>query len=390
MAGHNNKVKLTVNAIKAVKDRGEDIILWDTEINGFGVKVSPKGRCSFFLYYRTIENVQRKFGIGVYPATKPEEARRIALLRKAEVSAGGDPSGDRKSSRAGAGTGTITEYFEPFLKSKAHLSSKGEMERVFRKDILPAIGSKRIESVTKQDVTALLDRVQKRAPVVARQVRAHLSSFYGWALPRLPNGAINPVLGAVKIPAPAARERELTEEELRALWSVLGTERAPWKDAIRLMILSGQRREEVLGADWREIDLAKATWTIPTKRVKNKKTQIVPLAPAVVGLFEATSHRVGRVFPKTSQTSRPAARIRAKLEAHLGRPVDRWRWHDFRRTVATGMQRLGVRLEVTEAVLNHIGGSRSGVVGIYQVHDWAEEKRAALDAWAREVSRIVG
>lgn len=384
----HNKVKLTVHTIKAVRPASRDVVLWDTEINGFGLKVTPLGRLSFFFYYRTLKGVQRRPAIGVYPAMKPEQARQIALVLKAEVSAGGDPSGERQARRATAGQDTVAELAESFLKAKSHLKSIGEIERIFRKDILPAIGGKRAEDVKRSDVTKLLDRIENRAPVMAKQVRAHLSSFYGWVLPRLSDNAVNPVSGAVKISTPAARDRVLTEEELRALWIVLETEPTPWKDAIRLMILTGQRVNEVLKADWNEVDLDEARWTIPAKRAKNNKAHIVPLSPAVMNLLQATPYRSGRVFPKTSQTSRPAARIKAKLTALLAHPVERWVWHDLRRTMATGMQRLGVRFEVTEAALNHIGGTKSGVAGVYQRHDWADEKREAFEAWGEDVRRI--
>ena len=157
-----------------------------------------------------------------------------------------------------------------------------------------------------------------------------------------------------------------------------------------MMILTGQRRTEVLEADWSEVDLINGEWIIPAARAKNKKAHIVPLAQEAVTLLKALPHRVGRLFPGTGQTTRPAKRIRAAVAKLLARPVERWVWHDIRRTVATGMQRLGVRLEVTEAVLNHVSGSKAGVAGIYQVHDWADEKRAALEAWNHEVSRILG
>jgi integrase len=151
------------------------------------------------------------------------------------------------------------------------------------------------------------------------------------------------------------------------------------------MIFTGQRREEVLAADWSEFDLSARSWTIPADRAKNGKAHLVPLSSPVLKLLESLPTRTGRLFPTgTTATSKAAARIR---EAMPGVPD--WRWHDIRRTVATGMQKIGVRLEVTEAVLNHTSGSRAGIVGVYQRHDWAKEKTAALGKWAREVSKIV-
>jgi integrase len=162
-------------------------------------------------------------------------------------------------------------------------------------------------------------------------------------------------------------------------------EREPWRTALKLLILTGQRREEVLSADWKEFDLQKKVWTIPASRAKNEKAHLVPLSPAVIKLLKQLPNRTGRLFPKgTGIVSRAAKRIRKAMC-----DVPHWTWHDLRRTVATGLQRLDVRLEVTEAILNHVSGSRAGIVGVYQRHDWADEKREALDKWANAVAQLI-
>jgi integrase len=235
--------------------------------------------------------------------------------------------------------------------------------------------------------------------VQARLTAAALSSFYTWALPRLDRLPANPVKGAGRPPVPAARERVLSEAELRALWKASDAEPFPWRAAIKLLILTGQRRNEVFEADRAEFDFAERTWTIPAHRAKNGKAHIVPLSDAALAVLETVPEIVGKdkLFPSHSGKSergpsgfsKPMARLRDAVEKGLGAPVEDWRIHDVRRTMATGMQRLGVRLEVTEAVLNHVSGSNAGIVGVYQRHDWKEEKRHALDAWAAEVERIV-
>jgi integrase len=221
---------------------------------------------------------------------------------------------------------------------------------------------------------------------VANAVRRQLSAFYTWALPRLPDGINNPVQSAAKVTALAKRDRVLSDAELARLWQVLEGEREPWRSALRLLVLTGQRREEVLGADWSEFDVKGGVWTIPAARTKNKMTHIVPLNPAAISLLAGLEGAPGRLFPKgTGLAGRAAARIREAM----GSETPHWRWHDIRRTVATGLQRIGVRLEVTEAILNHKSGSQSGIVAVYQLHDWADEKRVALDLWGQEVERLV-
>jgi integrase len=160
---------------------------------------------------------------------------------------------------------------------------------------------------------------------------------------------------------------------------------------------------------WDEVDLVARTWTLPASRTKNKRTHEIPLSDSAVEILGAVARvegKAGFVFSTTGRTSVSgfscakaaidAAMLeimRADAEARGndsdGVKVAPWIIHDLRRTVATNLQRLGVKLEVTEAVLNHVSGSRSGIIGVYQRHTWADEKRAALDAWSRRLSEIV-
>jgi integrase len=189
----------------------------------------------------------------------------------------------------------------------------------------------------------------------------------------------------------------LTEAEIGALWHVLDGEGHPFGPAIKLLLLTGQRRNEVFEAERSEFDLDKRLWTIPAARAKNGVAHFVPLSnPAlalVKGLLE--HDRGDKLIPARgnweagpSGFSKAMTRLRAGLEECVGEPVPHWTLHDLRRTMATGLQRLGVRLEVTEAALNHLSGARSGIVGVYQRHNYFDEKGAALKLWAAEVVRL--
>jgi integrase len=386
------KFKLTKTAIAKLAPAERDLIVWDELVKGLGLKVTPTGKKTFFLYYRTLDHTQRKPRIGDFPEIGPEQARDIAKDWLAAVRAGKDPSSERKAKRKARGSGTVSDYFEDYKTAKSELRSIGEITRIFERDILPTIGKERAEHVTRGQVSRLLDSLGKRSRSTASNARKRLSAFYAWTLPRLPDGAGNPVLGAVRPSAPPARERVLGDSELRSLWRVLENEADPWRTGLRLLILTGQRRGEVFEADWKEFDLTSRVWSIPAARTKNGKTHLVPLSPAALKLLGPVVGK-GKVFPgaATGQRaySRAARRVRTALEKELNEAVAPWSWHDIRRTVATGMQRLGVRLEVTEAVLNHISGSRAGIVGVYQRYNWADEKRAALDAWAGHVERVI-
>jgi integrase len=213
-----------------------------------------------------------------------------------------------------------------------------------------------------------------------------------------------------KPPAPPAREHVLSDIEVQLFWQATPKLSAPFDSFARILLLTGQRRSEVAGMAWAELDRASATWTIPKARAKNKAANIVPLSAPVMAELDALAVKVwggnwpdgkriwpidGLVLTTTGKTPISGlSKAKAKLDTEMvklagQRPVEPWRFHDIRRTVATSMQRLGVRLEVTEAALHHLSGSRAGIVGVYQRHDWKDEKRAALEAWAARVEAIV-
>jgi integrase len=241
------------------------------------------------------------------------------------------------------------------------------------------------------------DGIAQQTPVMARNVLSYFSAFYTWALPRLDRLPGNPCRDAGRPPKPKARERVLSDAEIGALWHVLEEEGEPFGPAIKLLLLTGQRRNEVFEAERSEFDLAKKLWTVPASRAKNGVAHLVPMPPAVLEVVKTLNgHDRGvKLIPARgnwnagpSGFSKAMSRIRLKLEGRIGEPVPHWTLHDLRRTMATGLQRLGVRLEVTEAVLNHLSGARSGIVGVYQRHHYYDEKRLALDAWSREVRKL--
>jgi integrase len=207
----------------------------------------------------------------------------------------------------------------------------------------------------------------------------------------------SPLEGVEPPPPLPARERVLSRQEIALIWRGCDELGFPFGDLYRLLLLTGQRREEVASLDWRELDRRTRQWALPSTRSKNKKAHLVPLsAPAIAILDEvgggAEWPRAGFVFSTTRKTP-PSGFSKAKrrLDEYLQRAgqglrsPEPWRIHDIRRTVATGLQQLGVRFEVTEAVLNHLSGAKSGIAGVYQRYDWQDEKRAALDAWGSYV-----
>ena len=177
---------------------------------------------------------------------------------------------------------------------------------------------------------------------------------------------------------------------MRAVWNACDNFNPAFAGVIRMMALTGQRRGEVSGMKWSELSDDGKTWTIPGSRTKNKQTHVVPLSPAARALI-GTRDSENRVFVFTANGRNAVAGF-SKVKVAIDAVVqfkEEWRWHDIRRTVATGLQKLGVQLPVTEAILNHVSGSRSGIVGLYQRHDYADEKRVALERWAAHVDALI-
>ncbi|WP_296164701.1 site-specific integrase [uncultured Brevundimonas sp.] len=394
-------VGLTDAKIQGLKAPGTGRIeVADKVVSGLRIRVGTSGAKTFIVRKRIggrIANVtvgrfhDQRFNLA--------DARRKARTLLNDIEGGGDPRSETRK-KTGAGAGTVRALFEDYKKAKASKRSISEIERIFNKYVLPEIGDRLADSVSRADVTRLIDGVAtggaKPTPVMARAVAAQLSAFYSWAMPRLHRLEVNPCRDAGKPDKPKARERVLSNDELKSLWTVLDGEGLPWGPSVKLLILTGQRRDEVFSADRAEFDLKAQLWVIPGERAKNGKAHLVPLSAAAVELIEAVPELDGsaKLFPSRSDPKRGAsgfskalARITAQIVQKLG-PIDHFTLHDLRRTMATGLQRLGVRLEVTEAVLNHVAGTRGGLVGVYQRHEFLDEKRHALDAWAAEVERI--
>lgn len=235
--------------------------------------------------------------------------------------------------------------------------------------------------------------------MMANRVFAALRRFFGWAVER---GVIeaSPMAG-LKPPSPeVSRDRVLTDRELIAVWKAAGETGYPFGPAVRLLILTGQRRAEVLEAEWNEFDLKAGTWTIPRERSKNDIAHVIHLSAKAIEIVEslpkiADGAQVGFLFTTNGETpfsgiSKAFDRLNTAAAKHMPdkKPIPPWRLHDLRRTFASGCARLGIPIHVVEKALNHSSGTFSGVVGVYQRHDFAAERRDAMKAWAGHITRL--
>lgn len=369
----------------------------DSVVPGLRVRIGVSGTKSFILRKR-VAGKWRNVTLGRYSERFTlAAARKKARVLLSDTEFKADPVAVLPKPRRYQPAGhTVRALWPDYKAAKAHLRKLREVERVFKRHILPEFGDRAADGITRAEITRFIDEIARRAPGMARRILAYFSSFYGWALPRLDRLPGNPCRDAGRPPRPKSRERVLSEREIGLLWHILEREGVPFGPAIQLLLLTGQRRNEVFSADCAEFDLQTGVWTIPAERAKNGVVHLVPLPPPVSAIVKQLARTEGgKLFPARGNSeagpsgfSRAMARIRAALEEQVGADVPHWTLHDLRRTLATGLQRLGVRLEVTEAVLNHLSGSRAGIVGVYQRHHYFDEKRAALAGWCKEVKRL--
>lgn len=369
----------------------------DSDVPGLRVRIGASGAKTFILRKRVGGKI-RNITVGRYsPRFGLADARRKARSLISDLEAGkAAPAPSRVSSTT---AGTIRSMMPRYLRSKEQLRSFHDLKSVVNKYILPGLGDRFADSVTRGEISKFIAEIAETHPTRARNVLAQLSAFYSWALPQLDGLPANPCRDAGRPPKPVARDRVLSDLELAALWQVADGESLPWGPALKLLMLTGARRSEVFEADKAEIDIKAKEWVIPADRAKNGLPHIVPLSVEALTVIKAipASDKSPKLFPAmgnpkngASGHSRALARFRRSLDEAMKRDgCERWTLHDIRRTVATGLQRLGVRFEVTEAVLNHISGAKGGIAGVYQRHDWKVEKRRALDAWAKHVTALV-
>ena len=234
--------------------------------------------------------------------------------------------------------------------------------------------------------------------VSANRVLAHLSAFFNWAV-RRDVIETNPASNVARTVKEVGRERFLSDEEIKLFWQACDRVGQPFGALFKVMLLTGQRRSEVAGMTDAEID--GTMWSLEGSRTKNGRAHTVPLSGAVLDLLNSVVRYPRSPFIFTTTGKTPVSGFSksfstlcaAMLELGQGSspPIDivPWRLHDLRRTCATGLASLRVPVRVTEAALNHVSGTGGGIVAVYQKHDFADERREALDAWASYVMELV-
>jgi integrase len=398
--------KVTKRSVDALRAGPSDQFLWDDELRGFGLKLTPAGRRVYLLQYRLGGRgaATRRMTIGVHgspwaPAGARAEAERLLIL----VRQGKDPADEKAERKRIATELAFDSYSLKFLKDYGKPNWRdgtyGNAESNLRRYVTPILMRKPLPNVRRADISAVFDALPSGSPALPRNIFALIRKLFGWAVER---GDIDrsPLEGFKGPPNVASRDRVLSDAEVKLVWGGAGALGYPFGTLARFLMVTGQRREEAAAMDWHELTQSTGEWNIPAGRAKNGSAHTVPLSTLAISILDdraGPGHwpKKGLIFSTTGKTpisgfSKAKARLdKLVTEANDDDAIDAWRLHDLRRTLATGLQRLGVRFEVTEAVLNHVSGSKSGVAGVYQRHEWKQEKRDALDAWAAHIERVL-
>jgi integrase len=367
---------------------------------GFGVRVTRGAKRGdlankFFLAQYPNAGEKRRLPLGACSAISIAAARDAVRAIVGDVAKGRDPARERKDAAREAKRKAVHEALtvETLVEQWKTLGLVDRRERYVAEAVRAlryafASHLKRpAAELSRGAAVRVLDSLANDGKnAMASRTSAYGRACYQWAVKR---GSLstNPFQDLPLAPA-VKRERVLADEELCAIWRATEI-RGSFNAIVRELILTGQRREEVAAMTWGEIAPDLSTWTIPGTKAKNGAAHLVPLSSQAQTILRAAPHIEGNdlVFPGLRGPFNGFSKAKSVLDKTSG--VKDWRLHDLRRTLATGLQKLGVRLEVTEAVLNHVSGSRAGIVGVYQRHNWADEKRAALNAWGAHVAALV-
>jgi integrase len=380
------QMKLTLRRIETLQcpPGKKDVLVFDLDQAGLGVRVTQSGGKSYLAQYRNADGLKRRIPLGSCSALSLADARVAVRAIMGDVAKGGDPAAERTASKQKALTlgdllGQWQRLYLVHKRPRYAESATRALRRVFARHLdEPATAMRR------DIVVRILDGLAKDGKAAMATATARYgSALFGWATRRGSLSSSNPFERVPTAPT-VRRDRVLSDEEIRLIW-IATEEPGTFNAIVRVLILTGQRRDEVAGMTWGEIAPDLSVWTIPAARAKNGVAHLVPLSEQTQGLLRSQSD--GLVFPGLRGPFNGFSKAKDALDKASG--VRGWRLHDLRRTVATGLQKLGVRLEVTEAILNHVSGSRTGIVGVYQRHDWAVEKRLALSAWGAHVAAIV-
>ena len=380
------QAKITKQLVDKSHPQERVLWIWDTDVKGFGLRVFPTGRKSYVVEYRPGDGgrraPKRRYTIGPHGSPwTPETARKKAVEVLADVTKGSDPSLDRRAARQPSQE-TLEYFVDTFIERYAKRTQRSwrETERTLRREFLPGLANRPLTDVSKRDIALAIDKVAARAPTMANRTFAYVRRFFNWCVEQ---GFLD-VSPAIGLKAPSAnkeRDRILSDRELLDVWQSLEKVGPLWGAAYKILILTAQRKNEVLGMAWNELDFDDMLWKIPGERTKNGRSHEVPITSSMLDILSKIPRIEGSKHVFSIKGKGPLAdqsRIKREIDEDIAdrrkkasgsnmdqEPMPHWTVHDLRRTATTGMARLGIQPHVADALLNHKSGTVSGVAAVY-------------------------
>ncbi len=405
--------RLTDRSIEALRPRVARYEVWDEARKGFGVRVTPRGVKSFIWVYH-FNGKPRRLTFGRYPHLALADAGVRLAEAKQLLDKGIDPGSLAVSERSAERSAEIVAdlvavYLDRYARPRKR--SAAEDERILGKDVLSRWAARKVKDITRRDVVMLLNAIVDRgAPIQANRTLTILRRMFKFAVSQ----AIIETSPCDRIEPPSSenqRDRALSEDEIRLVWQVLATASMEpnARRILRLMLVTGQRKGEVMGIHVCEVDFDKGVWTLPASRAKNGREHLVPLSTlARQVLAENVANDLGFLFPSKLTgypyrgqsidhatrylfDPRPPSKPRKSLSQLCRAPplagaMERFTPHDLRRTVATRMREMGISRSDVKMILNHV---ESDVTARYDKYDGLAEKRQAMEIWGRRLEDIV-
>ena len=406
--GNMGRVVLTEKYIlsaKRVPAEGR-VDFQDTLVPGLALRVTPKGHRSFVLIarypIRPVNPTRR--ALGDYGELTLDEAREKARVWLALIQKGIDPKIEQARGRAEAAraqANTFAHVAEQYLQRGAvKLANAAELRRTIQREFIKPWGYRPVTDIRPEEVAEAIRAIVNRgASYGAHSAFAGLRRLFNWAIGTHEFGLTASPMERLSprdlIGAREARERILTDAELRAVWTATEAMGFPFGPFIRMLILTGQREREVADLGWGELTLDvedagnddKALWTIPAERMKGSRVHEVPMAPLATTLLRSLPRFTGNFAFTTTAGKRPISgfsKAKGRLDKLSG--VEGWRFHDLRRTMRTHLSALPVPDMVRELVIAH---AKPGLHAVYDRHTYQAEKRECLTLWERRLSAIL-
>ena len=402
---------LTDLQIDKLKSKTVRYEVWEPRNKSFGIRVFPSGQKSWVYMYR-YKGKQKRMKLGEYPNVGVAKAHQLHADAVLTLSKGIDPGEAIKLAKtanldAPTVNDLINEYIERWAKPKKR--SWAEDQRILKKEISPIWGNIKAKDIKRRDIVLLLDNIQQRAPIVANRTFAVVRRMFNFAIER--DILESTPCSQVKMPSVEnQKDRMLSEDEIKIFWNALsGSSFFPstiW--ALKMALITGQRKNEIASMRWDEINLTEKAWEIPASKSKNKKLHRVPLSKLAMDILSESKKKMANpmwAFPAPVRAKHIAgATIHKAVSLSLEPPepkkgapnknltplfngIAKFTPHDLRRTAASHMTKLGIPRLVVSKILNHVENS---VTAIYDRHTYDLEKRSALEMWSKKLEEIIG